>query len=122
MLYCQDISIIIIRFIYLPCCMITADMLTRLLSKLSDSKHRKGFKAPGSATLPTHIFRMIYFLEIRILLLRLDSVGPILLVNFGVILKDIVGKVGLRDPMVYLYRFRYGIMMVIASDCCNRPP
>ena len=107
----EDISVFIIRFVYLPVCMIISDMMTRVLAKISDPKNaqKRGFtKTPGASTFATHLFRVLYFLEIRILLLRLDTVGPVLLVNFGVILKDLVGKVGLREPMVYLYRFSHG--------------
>ena len=42
---------------------------------------------PGSATLPSHTFRVVYAALIRIILLRLDSIGPIIMINFAIVLK-----------------------------------
>ena len=99
----EDISVLIIRFLYMPMTMLIADLAMRVLART----YPKAVESYAT-TVPTHAFRALYFLELRVLLMKLESIGPIVVINFAMILKDLVSKVGLRDPMVYVYRFSYG--------------
>ena len=99
----EDISVLIIRFLYMPMTMLIADLVMRVYARTFPET-----VASHATTLPTHVFRAFYYLELRVLLMKLESIGPIVLINFAMILKDLVAKVGLRDPMVYVYRFSYG--------------
>lgn len=80
----EDISIILIRFVYMPMGLIITDVGCRLLSRMC--KHMK----PGSTTLPTHSYRVMFACLVRIILLRLDSVGPIIMINLAIVLKVLV--------------------------------